>query len=353
VGDEFTIVPPLSADVDQSRQQAEQIRRAMNDVFTVKGTEIMTTVSIGVVVYPEDGECVESLLKNAEAAMYQAKKNGKNAVSHYTRELNSQLEERFAMEAKLHRALERGEFSLNYQPQINHERGTILGVEALLRWTPPGEAPVSPARFVPILEESGMIVEVGEWVLNQACAQAVAWANAGLPELRMSVNISALQFMRSDLDVVVKRVLADTGLSPRCLCLELTESMVMEDSSRTLDKMTTLADIGVILSLDDFGTGYSSLEYLGRLPIQELKIDMSFIRRMLTTRNDAAVVNTIIAMGHGLDMELVAEGVEAEDQLTYLALRKCNVIQGYFFSKPLTPVDCEAFCREWRIPPGR
>ena len=300
VGDEFTVIPPLSADAADARQRAEQIRAAMNDVFIVRETEIKTTASIGVVVYPEDGECVESLLKNGEAAMYQAKKDGKNTICFYTSELNNQLKERFALEAKLHKALDRGEFNLNYQPQINQIHGSIIGVEALLRWTPTGEAPVSPGLFIPILEESGLIVAVGEWVLWQACRQAVAWQKLGLPALRMSVNISALQFMRSDLDVTVKRVLEATGLDPHMLCLELTESMIMADSSRTLEKMTALADIGVILSLDDFGTGYSSLEYLGRLPINELKIDISFVRRMLTTRNDAAVVNTIIAMGQGL-----------------------------------------------------
>lgn len=350
VGDEFTVIAPLSKDAEDVRLRAEQIRTAMNDVFTVKGTEIIATASIGVVVYPEDGECVASLLKNGEAAMYKAKKEGKNTVSFYSRELNSQLEERFAMEAKLHKALDRGEFSLDFQPQINQAQGSILGVEALLRWTPTGESPVSPGVFVPILEESGMIVAVGEWVLWQACLQAVGWRKLGLPPQRISVNISALQFMRSDLDVTVKRVLEVTGLDPHCLCLELTESMVMVDSSRTLEKMTALADIGVMLSLDDFGTGYSSLEYLGRLPINELKIDISFVRRMLTTKNDAAVVNTIIAMGQGLEMELVAEGVETEEQLRYLAERQCGVIQGYFFSRPLKSDEYVAFCREW---PGR
>lgn len=347
VGDEFVIIPPISSDADDARQRAEQIRCAMNEAFIVKNTEIIATASIGVVLYPVDGESVESLLKYGEAAMYQAKKEGKNTICLYSRELNSQLEERFVLEAKLHKALDRGEFSLNYQPQINHLHGTVIGVEALLRWTPADEAPVSPGAFVPILEESGMIVAVGEWVLWQACSQAVEWQKLGISDLRMSVNISALQFMRSDLDVTVKRVLDVTGLNPRCLCLELTESMVMVDSVRTLEKMNALADIGVILSLDDFGTGYSSLEYLGRLPINELKIDISFVRRMLTTRNDAAVVNTIIAMGQGLDMELVAEGVETEEQLRYLAERECGVIQGFYFSRPLKADEFVSFYREW------
>ncbi|NTV48743.1 MAG: EAL domain-containing protein [Geobacteraceae bacterium] len=343
VGDEFTIIPPMSADVDDARQRADKVLGAMNDAFTVKGTEIIATASIGVVLYPEDGECVESLLKNGEAAMYEAKKNGKNSISFYTRELNSQLEERFALEAKLHKALDLGEFSLNYQPQIDHTQGTVIGVEALLRWTPTGSARVSPGIFIPILEESGMIVAVGEWVLWQACSQAVEWQKLGLPALRMSVNISALQFMRSDLDVTVKRVLEVTGLDPHYLCLELTESIIMVDSVRTVEKMAALASIGVLLSLDDFGTGYSSLEYLGRLPINELKIDISFVRRMLATKNDAAVVNTIIAMAQGLDMDLVAEGVETEEQLVYLTERGCSVIQGFYFSRPLAADDFALF----------
>jgi EAL domain-containing protein (putative c-di-GMP-specific phosphodiesterase class I) len=321
----------------------------MNDVFIVRGTEIMATASIGVVVYPEDGECVESLLKNGEAAMYHAKQMGKNAICFYTREMNSRQEERFALEAKLHKALDRGEFTLEYQPQIDHASGAVVGAEALLRWAPAGEAPVSPATFIPILEESGMIVAVGEWVLWQACLQAAAWHKLGLPQLHMSVNISALQFMRSDLDVTVKGVLEATGLNPHCLCLELTESMVMVDSARTLEKMTALSGLGVILSLDDFGTGYSSLEYLGRLPINELKIDISFVQRMLVTKNDAAVVNTIIAMGHGLGMTLVAEGVETEEQLRYLAERECAIVQGFYFSRPLTPDTFVLFCREWLL----
>jgi len=351
VGDKFTIIPPLSEDAVDAKQHAEQyaeqILAVLNTVFIVKGTEINTTANIGVVVYPEDGECVESLLKNAEIAMYQAKKEGKNAICFYTRELNQQMEERFALEAKLHKAMDLGEFSLNYQPQISQVHGTIIGVEALLRWAPTGETPVSPSIFVPILEETGLIVDVGEWVLRQACSQAVAWQKLGLAPLRISVNISALQFMRSDLDVTVREVLEATGLEPNYLRLELTESMIMADSARMLEKMTALADIGVLLSLDDFGTGYSSLEYLGRLPINELKIDISFVRRMLITKNDAAVVNTIIAMGQGLNMELVAEGVETVEQLRYLAELDCDVIQGFYFSRPLTADEVVTFCRNW------
>jgi diguanylate cyclase (GGDEF)-like protein/PAS domain S-box-containing protein len=347
VGDEFVIVPSLHVKDDDPVAHAEMVRSAMNGAFVVDGTELVATASIGIVSYPEDGECVTSLLKNAEAAMYQAKKNGKNTIEYYTREFNSRLMERFELETKLHRALERGEFSLNYQPQVKLPSGDIVGMEALLRWTPEGESPVSPAVFIPLLEETGLIVAVGEWVLWQVCSQCVTWQQNGLPSLRVSINLSALQFMRSDLDVTVKRVLDTTGLDPRLLCLELTESMVMSDCERTMDTLDALTRTGARLSLDDFGTGYSSLSYLGRLPISELKIDQSFVRRMLTTKNDAAVVNTIIAMGIGLEMELVAEGVETEEQLQYISGRNCGIIQGFLFSRPLPPDQFELFVREW------
>jgi len=347
VGDEFVVVPPLTNFPGDPTLQAEMLRSAMNSIFTINGAEVIATISIGVVAYPEDGECVESLLKNAEATMFQAKKNGKNSIAYYTREMSNRLQHRLGLETRLHQALERNEFSLQYQPQINMESGSISGVEALLRWKPEGLEPIHPLQFIPLLEESGLIVPVGEWILWQACSQFCDWQRKGLPPLRISINISALQFMRSDLDIAVKRVLDVTGLDPKLLCLELTESTIMIDSTRTLEKMASLTDTGVMLSLDDFGTGYSSLEYLGRLPIKELKIDRSFVTRMLTTRNDAAVVNTIIAMGHGLEMELVAEGVETAEQLCYLVDRRCTTIQGYLFSKPLDIAGLEQFVRTW------
>lgn len=345
MGDEFVVVPPPVSGSEQAAAIAERLHHAMNAIFVVRGTELFSSASIGVVVYPEDGESSGSLLKNAEAAMFKAKKDCKNSICFYTREMNLELERRFAMEARLHKALERGEFSLHYQPQIAIPGESVVGVEVLLRWTPAGEEPVSPGQFIPLLEETGLIISVGEWVLLQACTQGAEWQRKGLPAMRISVNISALQFIRSDLDETVKRILEKTGFDPRCLCLELTESMIMIDSQRIMEKLNALTGIGVTLSLDDFGTGYSSLEYLGRLPIQELKIDQSFVRRMLTTRNDAAVVNTIIAMGHGLDMELVAEGVETAEQLAYLIDKGCKVIQGFYYSRALCADELEDYCR--------
>ncbi len=346
VGDEFVIVSLPSVDSAETCELAGRIRDSIRN-FEVDGNELNVTASIGVATWPEDGECVTSLLQNAEAAMYQAKKNGRNTIEYYTRELNSRLMERFELENRLHRALERGEFSIQYQPQVDASCRRIIGVEALLRWTPSGEVPVPPQVFIPLLEESGLIVPVGEWVLEQACSQAIAWQRAGLPPLRISVNISALQFMRSDLNQVVASVLSATGLAPHLLCLELTESMIMADSERSIAIMSALNATGAVLSLDDFGTGYSSLAYLARLPIHELKIDRSFIQRMLTTRNDAAIVSTIIAMGQSLEMKLVAEGVETDEQLAYLLERSCTVMQGFLYSRPLSADGISGLVSSW------
>jgi len=347
VADEFIVVPPLSENADEPRSQAETIRSALNNVFVINGTEVVATASIGVVGYPEDGECVETLLKHAEATMFQAKKNGRNSIAYYTRELSNSLQYRFELATRLHHALERNEFMLNYQPQINMETGQISGMEVLLRWQPENGKSIPPDIFISLLEENGHIVPVGEWVLWHACSQCVEWEKQGLPPLRLSVNISAIQFIRSDLDETVQRVLRTTGFKPTQLCLELTESILMLDSAKTIARMQTLTSMGITLSLDDFGTGYSSLEYLGRLPIKELKIDRAFINRMLTTDNDSALVNTIIAMGHGLNMELVAEGVETAEQLAYLIDKKCFTIQGFLISRPMPAEEFKQFMDQW------
>jgi diguanylate cyclase (GGDEF)-like protein/PAS domain S-box-containing protein len=348
MGNEFVVVPASTLATTDPASHAEMVRNALNDPFLIDGTEVSVTISTGVVTFPEDGECITTLLKNAEAAMHQAKKSGRNIIEYYSRELNNRQIERFELEAKLSKALERGEFSIHYQPQIRLHDGVIIGMEALLRWTPEGESPVSPALFIPLLEESGLIVAVGEWVLWEACGQAMQWQQGGFAPLRMSVNLSALQFMRSDLDITVKRVLDTVGLDPALLCLELTESMLMIDSVQTMQTIAALRATGAKLSMDDFGTGYSSLAYLGRMPINELKIDQSFVRRMFTTSNDEAVVSTVIAMGHGLNMELVAEGVETVEQLRFLGNKGCQIVQGFLFSRPLPAPQFDQFVREWQ-----
>ena len=251
------------------------------------------------------------------------------------------------LEARLHRALDNNEFTLHYQPQLCLERGVVLGVEALLRWDSPGLPSVMPDEFIPILEATGMIVPVGAWVLHEACRQCAAWQQAGLPAMRLSVNISAVQFQRGDLYETVRMALGETGFDPVLLCLELTESMLMIDTTSAQEKLLELGHLGVSFSLDDFGTGYSSLAYLSRLPVQELKVDQSFIHRLHKTPSDTAVVNTIIAMAQELGLELVAEGVETEEQKLHLMGRGCSTFQGFLFSKALTPEELEEFVREW------
>ena len=343
LGDEFVLIPPLSESVDQSRKLAEKVRNQLSELIMVDGAELVITASIGVVTFPDDGEDTDNLLRNAEAAMYEAKRLGRNTIVYYTIEFHKRAQHRLMLETRLHRALENDDFSLHYQPQICMEKGTVTGVEALLRWTPAELEPVSPVEFIPILEETSLIVPVGTWVLYQACRQLVAWQQAGLPSMRLSINISAVQFQRGDLAETVRLALAETGLDPALLCLELTESMLMIDTTHAQKKLQELRNLGVSLSLDDFGTGYSSLAYLSRLPVQELKVDQSFVRRLYDTPSDTAVVNTIIAMAQELGLDLVAEGVETEEQKQHLIGRGCTTIQGFLFSRPLPPDQLAVF----------
>lgn len=346
LGDEFALIPPVSTARDQGMQLAARVKEQLSALFQVDGIEVLITASIGVVSYPDDGNNVDNLLRNAEAAMYEAKRLGRNLVVCYTSEFHRRAQYRLMLEARLHRALENEDFSLHYQPQICMKTGRVVGVEALLRWTPPDMEPVSPVEFIPILEETSLIVPVGTWVLYEACRQAAAWQQHGLPPLRLSVNISAVQFQRGDLAETVRLVLADTGLDATLLCLELTESMLMVDTGHTLERLQELRELGVSLTLDDFGTGYSSLSYLSRLPVQELKVDQSFVRRLHDSCSDMAVVNTIIAMAQELELEMVAEGVETEAQLQHLVARGCTTIQGFLLSKPLPAGELEAFIQE-------
>lgn len=349
LGDEFIIAPLRAQTRDQAAILAENIQKLLSQQFTIDGAEVMVTVSIGIVTFPDDGENVDNLLRNAEAAMFEAKRQGRNTIVSYTNAFHKQAQLRLTFENKLRRALENNEFSLHYQPQICLSTGRVCGVEALLRWTPADLPPVAPEEFIPILEESGLIVAVGNWVLHEACRQMVEWINNGMSPIRMSVNISAVQFQRGDLNETVRLALATSGIHPDHLCLELTESMLLMDTGQARDKLTELRSLGISLSLDDFGTGYSSLAYLSRLPVQELKIDQSFVRRLHDTRSDTAVVNTIIVMGQELGLALVAEGVETEEQKRHLQERGCTTIQGFLYSKPLPAPECLQFISQGRI----
>jgi EAL domain-containing protein (putative c-di-GMP-specific phosphodiesterase class I)/ActR/RegA family two-component response regulator len=299
-------------------------------VFTV-------TCSIGVSVYPVDGTEAQQLLKHADIAMYRAKEGGRNQVQFYEPAMHIRIAERTLIEAELRHALPRNELSLEYQPKVDLRSGAVIGMEALVRWRHPTLGMVSPARFIPVAEETGLIVAIGRWVLRTACAQNMAWQAAGLTPLRVAVNLSARQFRDPALAGEILAALSDSGLDAQYLELELTESLMMDNVGAAVSVVSQLKRLDIALSIDDFGTGYSSLAYLKLFPIDYLKIDQSFVREMLTEPKVAAIVRSVIALGHSLGFKVIAEGVETEPQLAYLRRYLCDEIQGYYFSRPLAP----------------
>ncbi|MBJ7312254.1 putative bifunctional diguanylate cyclase/phosphodiesterase [Rugamonas sp. CCM 8940] len=334
-GDEFVVLLSDVARDDEVAALAAKMLAALSLPIIVHGQELAPVGSIGISLYPRDGADSGKLLKNADAAMYRAKELGRGNFQFYAEEMNARTLDRLKLEGGLRRALQRGEFELYYQPQVELSGGRIVGMEALLRWQPPGGAMVMPAEFIPIAEETGLIVPIGEWVLRQACAQQVAWREAGLRDIRVAVNLSARQFKQPDLARLVAQVLAETGCHAECLELEITESVIMERPEEATAMLQTLSDMGVHLSIDDFGTGYSSLTYLKRFPIQSLKIDRSFVADLINDPDDAAIVCAVIALAHTMKLCVIAEGVETQAQLDYLRAQHCDQLQGYYFSRPL------------------
>ena len=313
-----------------------QLRELLATPYLIGTNELFISGCIGIAAFPHDGESMDNLLQNANAALSQAKQLGTNKYSFYSKELGAQLRERMTRESGLHRALERNEFFLEYQPKIDVQTNLICGMEALLRWRPDAHGNlVSPNEFIPILEETGMIVEVGSWVLETACRQHLLWQQTGMPDLILSVNISAVQFHASNLPETVTRIIRQTGIAPACLCLELTESIVMQDIEQTITTLHQLRELGVKLSIDDFGTGYSSLNYLQRMPLTELKIDRSFIMNLPHDENAIAIVDSVLALSKSLHLTVVAEGVETSQQADFLTERQCHQLQGYLYSRPL------------------
>ena len=321
---------------------ASKINQVLNKPFEISGIELFVTASIGISVYPIDSDTPESLFKDAEATMHRVKKLGGNTYEFYESNINAETMERLQLESKLRRALEKNEFKLYYQPKINLNNGELSGFEALLRWCPDGGDPVSPLKFIPLLEETGLIVSVGEWVLRTACLQAKAWQNMHFKNVRMAVNLSARQFRDQNLVELVNNVLRETELDAQWLELEITESMLMENTDQNFAILQQLNERGVSLSIDDFGTGYSSLSYLKRMPIHTLKIDRSFVKDITTDPDDAAVVQTIIAMAHILRLRVVAEGTETADQVRFLRKQGCDETQGFYFSRPLPANELRA-----------
>ena len=334
-GDEFIVLLSEIDKMEDAAHIALKIVEAMSKEHFVGGSNLIITCSIGISIYPDDAVDGSLLIKNADAAMYHAKESGRNNFQFFTPDMNAEASERLALESDLRRAVQHEEFLLHYQPQIDNRSGKIIGMEALIRWRHPDKGMVSPARFIPIAEYCGLINAMGEWVLKTACIQNRKWQDEGLLNVPVAVNISALQFHQKNFKETVARILRESGLAPGYLELEITEGVTVREIEATVRLLNELKQMGVLISIDDFGTGYSSLSYLKRFPIDKLKIDQSFVRDISTDADDAAIVQTIISMGHGLRLKVIAEGVETAEQLAFLKQWQCDEIQGYYFSKPL------------------
>ena len=345
-GDEFIV---LLNDVAQGRDAARVAQRMLKSVAapcTLNGQEVRISASIGIALFPADGKDAEMLLKGSDIAMYHAKEQGKDNYKFYSSSLNKSALERLAMEGELRQAVEHEEFVLHYQPRIAIRGGGVTGVEALVRWNHPGRGLIAPGAFIPLAEETGLISQIGQWVLSTACAQHREWTTAGLPAVPLAVNVSRRQFERQKLNEVVAKVLRESGCDPRYLELEITESMIMQDPVKAGEMLSKLRAIGIRIAVDDFGTGYSSLDTLKKLPLDYLKIDRSFVAHITAADGDRAIASAIIAMAHSLKLKVIAEGVETEEQLAVLRELGCDEAQGYLFSKPVPAEECERFLRE-------
>ena len=347
-GDEFVVIVSEHGEQQLTPAIVERVMAAVAQPVMLGTKEFFVTCSIGVAVYPSEATNADALIEHADIAMYRAKKLGRNNFQFYTPAMNEESLERVRIEGALRNALERDEFVLHYQPQLDLKSGKIVGMEALLRWQHPELGMVPPSRFISIAEETGLIVPIGAWVMRTACAQNKAWQDAGFDKLRVAVNLSARQFGAPDLLEGLEAVLKDTGMEPKYLEIELTESLFMSDITPAVDLLHRMKALGVNLSIDDFGTGYSSLSYLSRFPIDVLKIDRSFVADITRDANDEAIVTSIIALAHNLKLAVIAEGVETAEQLDYLRRHGCDEMQGYYFSRPLASAQFEQLLREGR-----
>jgi diguanylate cyclase (GGDEF)-like protein/PAS domain S-box-containing protein len=338
-GDEFVVLLSEVSYPGDIAAAAERILLAIAKSHSIDGRNIHVTTSIGVSVYPDDGRDAETLIKNADTAMYQAKENGRQTFVFFEPAMNARAVERQTVEEGLRSALERKEFTLHYQPKVDLRTGAITGAEALVRWIHPTLGLVPPAQFIPVAEASGLILPIGAWVLREACAQAQAWVDAGLPPITMAVNVSAMEFQDERFLANLFEILDDTGFSPECLELELTESVLMRRVDATAVVLETLRRRGVRAAVDDFGTGYSSLSYLQRFPVHTLKIDQSFVRQISASSDDTAIVTAVISMARSLRLRVIAEGVETLQQLIFLRAHQCDEGQGYYFSRPVLPAQ--------------
>jgi diguanylate cyclase (GGDEF)-like protein/PAS domain S-box-containing protein len=334
-GDEFVVLLSEVAQSEDAAITARRMLRAVAQPHSIDQHDLHVTTSIGVSVYPEDGLDADTLIKNADTAMYQAKETGRQNFQFFKPAMNARAVERQSIEEGLRRALERREFALHYQPKVNLTTGAITGAEALLRWTHPLRGPVSPVDFIPVAEDCGLIQTIGAWVLREACAQARAWMDVGLPATSMAVNVSAIEFRDEKFLDGLFAIVRETGLDPKSLELELTESVLMKQAASTASILQTLRESGIRVAVDDFGTGYSSLSYLRKFPVDAVKIDQSFVRQISTAGDDTTIVKAVIGMARGLKLRVIAEGVETLEEVAFLRAYRCDEAQGYYFGRPV------------------
>ena len=333
-GDEFLIILPDLVAIQDSEQVAEKVLNSMATQFDIEGNELVLSASIGITSYPDDGDDPQTLLMNADAAMYMAKSAGRNSYHFFTPEINEQAQRRLELESYLRHAIEKDELYIEYQPEIEIKTGRVIGAEALLRWKNERAGQIPPSQFIPLAEDTGLIVSIGDWVLRKACEEAVRWQSSNNSYL-ISVNISPRQFRGGDFVSTVRNIMSETGLSPNLLEFELTENLLMEDSQEIYEMLNELRNTGIKLALDDFGTGYSSLSYLKRFPFEALKIDQAFVRDVMTDKEDAALCKAIIVMAKSLNMKIIGEGVETEEQLEFLRENGADIVQGYYLGRPM------------------
>jgi diguanylate cyclase (GGDEF)-like protein len=334
-GDEFAVIVGDLARADDAALIAQKIIDRLGEAFSIRGKEVFVTASLGIATFPADGDNAETLLGAADAAMYRAKQAGRNAFQFFTAEINQRTRARAQLGIELRRALERDEYTLAYQPKIDLATGKTIGAEALLRWHHPERGTVAPVEFIPVLEESGLIVPVGEWVLTRACRDLKAWQAAGQPVMPVAVNLSARQFRQQDLEARIRSIVDAAGIEPSLIELEITESQLMHDPEHASKVLRALGKAGLRVAIDDFGTGYSSLAYLTRFPLASLKIDRSFVAHALTDKADATIVRSIVEMAHTLGFTVVAEGVESGPQAEFLRDLGCEQAQGFLFARPM------------------
>jgi diguanylate cyclase (GGDEF)-like protein len=352
-GDEFVLVLGPTADKPDAVGVAQRVIEALSAPIKIAGVPLHISTSVGIAVYPNDGTAPDKLIDYADAAMYCAKQRGRNHLQCFEPGMNKTTRDRVKLESDLHSALARQQFELHYQPKVDTATDDFRSAEALIRWHHPERGMIMPADFIPLAEECGLICAIGEWVLREVCRQCKAWQREGLPRMRVAVNVSATQFRQGNLLSIIRQALDETGLDPRCLELELTESAVMTNPEESAAILQELSQMGVLVSVDDFGTGYSSMSYLRRLPIDNLKIDRGFVKDLMTRADDASIVQAIISLAHSLRLKVVAEGVETPEQLDSLRSMGCDQYQGFHFSPPLSAADLADLMRRQENPEVR